>query len=61
MSGYYNLDDTDLGRNIYFQPLAGFGVRLGSDSTSSMSVDHLSSGGLTTSNLGSQLVTVRYT
>ena len=61
MPGYYNPEDTDLGGNIHFRSLAGLGLRLGGDSALSVSVDHLSNGGLTSSNPGSELVSVRYT
>ena len=60
MPGYYNPEDTDLGGNIHFRTLAGLGLRLGGDSALSVSVDHLSNGGLTSSNPGSELVSVRY-
>ena len=60
MPGYYNPEDTDLGGNIHFRSLAGLGFRFGSDSALSISIDHLSNGGLTSSNPGSELVSVRY-
>ena len=61
MPGYYNPEDTDLGGNIHFRSLIGLGIHFAGDSALSISIDHLSNGGLTTSNPGSELVTVRYT
>lgn len=61
MPGYYNPEDTDLGGNIHFRSLVGLGLQLAGDSALSISIDHLSNGGLTTNNPGSELVTMRYT
>jgi hypothetical protein len=60
MPGYYNPEDTDLGGNIHFRSLVGLGFRLGVQSAFSISVDHLSNGGLTSSNPGSELISLRY-
>jgi hypothetical protein len=61
MPGYYNPEDTDLGGNIHFRSLVGLGLKFRGSSAISITVDHLSNGGLTTSNPGSEFVTVRYT
>lgn len=61
MPGYYNPEDTDLGGNIHFRSLVGLGLKFRGSSAVSITIDHLSNGGLTTSNPGSELVTVRYT
>ena len=61
MPGYYNPEDTDLGGNIHFRSLIGLGFQFAGDSALSISIDHLSNGGLTTNNPGSELVTMRYT
>ena len=41
--------------------LVGLGLKFRGSSAVSITIDHLSNGGLTTSNPGSELVTVRYT
>ncbi len=61
MPGYYNPEDTDLGGNLHFRSLLGLGVSVSDHSAFSLSVDHLSNGGLTSHNPGSEMVSLRYT
>lgn len=61
MPGYYNPEDSDLGGNIHFRSLVGLGVDITERSSLSIAIDHLSNGGLTANNPGSEFVSLRYT
>jgi len=60
MPGYYNPEDTDLGGNIHFRSLLGIGIAVTDQSSISLSIDHLSNGGLTSNNPGSEAIALRY-
>jgi lipid A 3-O-deacylase len=60
MPGYYWPGDTDLGRNLQFRSLIGFGWTLAPGSAVILSLDHISNAGIDIRNPGAETVALRY-
>lgn len=60
--GYYDEGDggTNLGGNLQFRTLVGFGYRMSDQTRLSIALDHLSNAGLKEFNPGREAVTIRY-
>jgi hypothetical protein len=60
MPGYYWPGDTDLGHNLQFRSLIGFGWNLAPGSAVILSLDHISNAGIDIRNPGAETVALRY-
>jgi lipid A 3-O-deacylase len=60
MPGYYWQGDTDLGHNLQFRSLIGFGWTLSQNSAVILSLDHISNAGLDIRNPGAETLALRY-
>jgi hypothetical protein len=60
--GYYDEGDggTDLGSNLQFRTLVGFGYRMSDRTRLSIAIDHLSNAGVEKFNPGREAVSIRY-
>ncbi|KPQ15316.1 MAG: Lipid A 3-O-deacylase (PagL) [Rhodobacteraceae bacterium HLUCCO18] len=60
MPGYYWPGDTDLGHNLQFRSLIGFGWNIAPGSAVILSLDHISNAGIDIRNPGAETVALRY-
>ena len=60
MPGYYWAGDTDLGHNLQFRSLIGFGWNIAPGRAVILSLDHISNAGIDINNPGAETVALRY-
>lgn len=60
MPGYYAEGGRDIGGNLHFRSLVGFGWRVSHNGAVILSLDHISNGGLERPNPGAETLALRY-
>jgi hypothetical protein len=60
MPGYYAEGDRDLGGNLHFRSLIGFGYAIAPRGAVVLSLDHISNGGIESHNPGAETVALSY-
>jgi len=60
MPGYYWEGDTDLGNDLQFRSLVGFGYSVAPGSALILSLDHISNAGIDPRNPGAETLALRY-
>jgi lipid A 3-O-deacylase len=60
MPGFYNVGETELGGNLQFRTLIGFGWRVSPSGAIVLSLDHMSNAGLERFNPGAETLALRY-